>query len=71
MLVLLQKKFLRLYQNVFVPDDYVEDPNASEINLPKLDYSKFVPYLIKEVQVLSNEIQKLNNRISKLESDVV
>lgn len=56
---------------VSVPDDYVEDPNASEINLPKLDYSKFVPYLIKEVQVLSNEIQKLNNRISKLESDVV
>lgn len=44
---------------VSVPDNYVEDPNASEINLPRLDYSKFVPFLVKEIQVLNDRITKL------------
>lgn len=44
---------------VSVPDNYVEDPNASEINLPRLDYSKFVPFLVKEIQILNDRITKL------------
>ena len=47
---------------VFLPDDYTEDPDAPESKLPSIDYSKFVPYIVKEIQIL-------NDRISKLEGN--
>ena len=54
------EEVLKILPNcVTVPDNYVEDPDASEIDLPRLDYSKFVPYLVKEIQILNDRITKL------------
>lgn len=49
---------------VYVPEDYSEPVN-DEIpdNVPSIDYSKFVPYLIKMVQIQQKEIDQLKARI--------
>ena len=49
---------------VNVPEDYSE-PVFDEIpdNVPSIDYSKFVPYLIKMAQIQQKEIDELKARI--------
>lgn len=54
------EEVLKILPNcVFLPDGYVEDANAHESKLPSIDYSKFVPYIVKEIQVLNDRITKL------------
>lgn len=54
------EEVLKILPNcVFLPDDYVEDPDAPLTKLPSIDYSKFVPYLVKEIQILNDRITKL------------
>lgn len=49
---------------VYVPEDYSE-PMDDTIpdNVPSIDYSKFVPYLIKMVQIQQQEIDQLKEQI--------
>lgn len=63
------EEVLKILPNcVFLPDDYVEDPDAPLTKLPSIDYSKFVPYLVKEIQILSDKLQKFENKLSTLEN---
>lgn len=48
---------------VFVPDGYTEfDPERPDV-VPSIDYSKFVPYLIKMIQIQQAEIDELKSKI--------
>lgn len=44
---------------VNVPKDYTEFNKDEPWNTPSIDYSKFVPYLIKMIQILQTEIDDL------------
>lgn len=49
---------------VFVPDGYTEfDPDRPDV-VPSIDYSKFVPYLIKMIQMQQAEIDELKSKIN-------
>lgn len=51
-----------LPNTVSIPDDYTEfDPNEPW-NTPSIDYSKYVPYLIKMIQIQQQEIDELKRR---------
>lgn len=54
---------------VYIPDDFNGSINESGTNIPSVDYSKFVPYLIKMVQIQQSEIDQLkaanNNEITE------
>ena len=56
---------------VFIPDNYNESEfdESKGTNQPILsvDYSKFVPHLIKMTQIQQSKINKLEERLSKLE----
>ena len=52
-------------------------PNNDKDSIWSIDYTKFVPYLIKNLQLheekikeLDNMIQKLMNRLDKLEKEI-
>lgn len=49
---------------VTIPEDYDELNFDVKNGVPSIDYSKFVPYLIKMVQIQQCEIQKLKEELS-------
>ena len=46
---------------VHIPDEYNKDTPLEENNIgfPSIDYSKFVPYIIKMIQIQQKEINEL------------
>ena len=64
---LIAEEVLEIYpEMVEIPEGYTEfDPNDPSI-APSIDYSKFVPYLIKLCQTQQNQINILNNKIEAL-----
>ena len=54
---------------VTIADKYDENKPISTTNpAPSIDYSKFVPYLIKMVQIQQDEINELKARIDAIEN---
>ena len=53
---------------VSMPDDYVEEDfdisKGIHQSLPSVDYAKFVPYLIKMVQIQQKEIDILKSKLN-------
>lgn len=47
---------------VDVPKDYTGFDPKKPLNIPGIDYSKFVPYLIKMIQIQQTEIDELKRR---------
>lgn len=47
---------------VTVPDDYEQFNPDEPWCTPSIDYSKFVPYLIKMIQIQQAEIDELKRR---------
>lgn len=72
--VLAEDTYEVLPKVVSVPDDYVEEDfdisKGIHQPLPSVDYAKFVPYLIKMVQIQEREIDSLKKIIDKLEINI-
>lgn len=57
---LIAEEVLEVLPNmVTIPEDYVEFDPENPSNVPSIDYSKFVPYLIKMIQIQQKEIEEL------------
>ena len=73
--VLAEDTYEILPKVVSVPDDYVEEDfdisKGIHQPLPSVDYAKFVPYLIKLVQIQERKIEQQNKRIGYLEKNNV
>lgn len=52
---------------VNIPEDYKED-DGNYMNVPSVDYSKFIPHLIKLVQIQEQKINDLQQEIFELKS---
>ena len=61
---LIAEEVLPIYpEMVTVPEGYTEfDPKKPD-NAPSIDYSKFVPYLIKMIQIQQSEIDELKRKV--------
>lgn len=66
---LIAEEVLDIYpEMVYVPDGYKKfDPN-DPFRVPSIDYSKFVPYLIKVCQIQEAKIEQLENDIQELKN---
>jgi hypothetical protein len=52
---------------VSIPEDYKED-DGNYMNVPSVDYSKFIPHLIKLVQIQEQKINDLQQEIFELKN---
>lgn len=52
---------------VSIPEDYKED-DGNYMNVPSVDYSKFIPHLIKLVQIQEQKINELQQEILELKN---
>lgn len=53
---------------VSMPDDFTGEINEGGTNIPSVDYSKFVPYLIKMLQRQQAEISALEERFREVDT---
>lgn len=64
---LIAEEVLEIYpEMVDVPNNYTEFNPEEPWNVPSIDYSNFVPYLIKMCQIQQNQINTLTERLDNL-----
>ncbi len=68
---LIAEEVLEIYpEMVDIPNDYTEFNPEEPWKVPCIDYSKFVPYLIKMCQIQQEQIENLSARIATLEAKI-